>query len=255
MKILLTNDDGIYAAGIRKLAKILKQKGHRVAVVSPDRQRSASGHSITLHNPLRVEEVNLDQLEQIPCYRVSGTPVDCVKLGIKELLEFSPEVVISGINDAANLGYDVLYSGTVSAAVEGWLMGYDSLAVSLYKKNDQTRASYSKVARYVSDFLETEFSTFVNDDTCLLNINIPNTISENDLKFKVTSLTECLYDDYYESRIDPLGNRYYWLAGEIKGECKKGTDLWALENNFISITPLKLSLTDQQMVDRKNDSC
>ena len=248
MKILLTNDDGIFAPGIQTLASSLQQRGHRIALVAPDRQRSASGHAITLHSPLRAQKIVCEGLEDVVCFSTSGTPVDCVKLGVTTLLDFKPDLIISGINDKANIGFDVLYSGTVSAAVEGWLMKYSALAVSLYSKDEKGQYSYQAAASFIGDFLERGLEEFDQQERCLLNINIPVACRPELSQIRITSLTECLYDDYYESRVDPLGEKYYWLSGEIKGKIKKNTDLYALKNNLVSVTPLDIKLTDRDLL-------
>lgn len=143
MKIFLTNDDGIYADGIRILAEVLQEAGHQVFIVAPDRERSATGHSITILEPIRAIKVNINK--DITAYKVSGTPADCVKLGLEKLIDFTPDLLISGINNGSNLAFDVLYSGTVSAAIEGWIMGLNSIAISLARKekyNFQTAAYF-----------------------------------------------------------------------------------------------------------------
>ncbi len=249
MKILLTNDDGIYAPGIRYLARALKNKGHRLAVVSPDRQRSASAHSISLHQPLRARKVELESMPEINCFRVSGTPVDCVKLGLNQLIDFTPDLIISGINDVPNLGYDVLYSGTVSAAVEGWLLGFDSLAVSLFSEKNQ-EPDYRPAAEYMALFLEDELFDLQRGKRYLFNINIPQKKNADRLKKKITTLNKCFYNDYYETRIDPLGDKYYLLGGELEGDYEQGSDLWALKNGYVSLTPLRIEYTDHDFINK-----
>ena len=238
MKILLTNDDGIYSEGIKAMAEVLYNSNHEFAIVAPDRERSASGHSITLNEPLRAEKIKYKTFTDIKCYKISGTPADCVKLGIETLIDFKPDLILSGINNGANLGYDVLYSGTVSAAIEGWMMGFTSLAVSLDTK---TTKYYKSGAEYINSII----NTFNNmNKKMLININIPD-LPENKISgSEITKLSKCLYDDHYETRIDPMGDNYYWLTGEIQGHFKENTDIWALRQNRISITPLQLNLTN-----------
>ena len=131
MKILLTNDDGVYADGITELALALNKQGHQLALVAPDRERSASGHAITLHHPLRALKITRSAIPDITAYRVSGTPADCIKLALEKLIKFKADLIISGINHGPNLGLETLYSGTVSAAIEGWMLGHSSIAVSM----------------------------------------------------------------------------------------------------------------------------
>ncbi len=244
MNILLTNDDGVYAEGILVLARVLIKSGHQVTIVAPDRERSAAGHSITIRDPLRTDEVNLG-VPGLFSYKVTGTPADSVKLGIEKLINYSPDMIISGINDGPNLGYDVLYSGTVSAAVEGWMMGYNSLAVSLARKEER---NFVYAASYIEKFLSKVTEMFVKKPV-LLNINIPDLPEEQIKGVMVTKLGTSLYEDTFEERIDPMGKKYYWLTGGGgRKERDVNTDIWALKNNNISITPLKLELTDNEMV-------
>lgn len=242
MKILLTNDDGIYADGIQYLTSELTNCGHHVAVSAPDRERSAAGHSITIHNPLRAYKIIFEEYRHINFYKIDGTPADCVKLGVENLIDFKPDLIISGINDGPNLGYDVLYSGTVSAAIEGWMMGYKALAISLAGTNQITFKGAAKIAgKILQDFNFNKFK-----DRMLLNINIPDIEEDKINEIRITELTRCQYEDYYETRVDPVGKNYYWLTGKIKGECVPDSDMWAVKNNMISITPLKLNLTDYE---------
>ncbi len=250
MEILLTNDDGIYAPGIQLLAKELRKK-HNLTIVSPDRERSATGHAITLNKPLRAKKVKFDDLKDVSCYKISGTPADCVKLAVKCLLECSPDLIISGINNGSNIGYDVVYSGTVSAAVEGWMMGIKSIAVSLSENNYREKQYYSTAVDFIKKFIKSAY--IKNRKREIFNINIPD-ITRSEIEGTViTFLTKCLYDDYYEIRKDPAGNNYYWLTGEIKGKAEDNSDLWALKNNKISITPLEISLSSRKKVNELKD--
>lgn len=243
MIILLTNDDGIYAEGIRTLAEVLKENGHQLFIAAPDRERSAAGHSITIREPLRANRINYFQ--DIDAYKINGTPADCVKLGIEKLMPFSPEIIISGINSGSNLGYDVLYSGTVSAAIEGWMMGFNSIAVSLVYRE---KGNFHTAAAYIKNFInEYDLSDF--KEKILLNINVPD-CEANELKgVKITRLGTSLYEDTYEERIDPMGSKYYWLTGG-SGRDEKGenTDIVAVENGYISITPIKIDLNNEKLI-------
>ncbi|MFW6281719.1 MAG: 5'/3'-nucleotidase SurE [bacterium] len=242
MKILLTNDDGIYSRGINNLVKVLNNKNHKLAVVAPDRERSAAGHSISIHQPLRVEEVNFNNLKDVQFFKISGTPADSVKLGIDTLIDFTPDLVISGINHGGNLGYDVLYSGTVSAAIEGWMMGYTAIAVSLNIDNNEL---YLDSARIFHEYIFSHIERFL-DEHMLLNINLPDKKKEEIEGIEITKLSKSLYEDYYETRVDPMGKSYYWLNGNIKQNYESDSDIAALEQNKISITPLQLNLTNQK---------
>lgn len=240
MKILLTNDDGIYAEGIQTLAKFLAEQDHEIVMVAPDRERSASGHSITINDPLRVKEVEFKNIPEIKSYKVDGTPADCVKLGIEKFVDFDPDLIISGINNGGNLGYDVLYSGTVSAAIEAWMMGYNSIAVSLVV--DKLR-NFDSAAKFISNFLQ-KLKLNLLPERMLLNINVPD-IPENEIKGSyIADLGSSNYVDSFEKRIDPMGQDYYWLSGKTKKEFSYNTDIWAINHNKIALTPLKIELTN-----------
>lgn len=248
MKILLTNDDGVYADGITDLALVLSQRGHQVALVAPDRERSASGHAITLNDPLRALKIKRSAIPDIPTYRVSGTPADCVKLALEKLIDFKADLVISGINHGPNLGLEILYSGTVSAAIEAWMLGYSSIAVSM---NYSEKTNFKKAAEYLADFLAEDIVT--KDKQFLLNINFPSKLDQN-TEVRVTKLGKTLYNDSFVERIDPMGNRYFWLSGDNRDLKKDDTDICAYLSNKISITPLKVDLTDQEELNiLKND--
>lgn len=244
MKILLTNDDGVYADGLRALAKALIAGGHNIFIVAPDRERSAAGHSITISDPLRAKKVKLG-IGNINSYKVNGTPADCVKLGLEKLVDFEPDLIISGINDGPNLGYDVLYSGTVSAAMEGWMMGYTSIAVSLATKIER---DFDYGAYFIEDLIKNSGLTSI-EEKMLLNINIPDQPKDRIKGVIVTTLGKSLYEDSFEERVDPMGNTYYWLTGNSSSDdFSVETDIWAITHKYISITPLKINLTDLKQI-------
>src|SRR5690554_5112359 len=192
MKILLTNDDGIYGEGIRIMAEVLLNAGHQISIIAPDRERSATGHSITILEPLRAYKVKINNI--LSGYTVTGTPADCVKLGIEKLINFKPDLLISGINDGANLGYDVLYSGTVSAAIEGWMMGINSIAISLASSANR---KFSTAANFLENFIEKQnFANF--KEKILLNINIPDLDLEDIKGVKICRTGTSLYEDIFE---------------------------------------------------------
>lgn len=244
MKFLVSNDDGINSEGIIQLATSLRTLGE-VVVVAPDMERSATGHAITMHQPLRVRQVILQDLD-ILAYAVNGTPADCVKMGIDILIEGKPDYVFTGINMGANLGTDVLYSGTVSAAIEGCIMGVKSVAISLLYNGIMDFTYAGKVAVEVGKILSQNDLKPYN----LLNINIPN-VSEKEIKgMMVTQLGHRRYIKNYEKREDPRGKAYYWLAGEIIDESfSDDTDIEATKNNYVSVTPLHYNLTSYNMMD------
>ncbi|WP_027338759.1 5'/3'-nucleotidase SurE [Halonatronum saccharophilum] len=235
MKILLTNDDGIFAPGIQNLCKEL-EKEHEVVVVAPDRERSAAGHSITLHHPLRAKEMSFEGIES-KCIAIDGTPADCVKIAIESLLEDKPDFVISGINAGPNLGYDVLYSGTVSAAVEGLLLGVSAIAISLVTDD---KWEFSQGAKFVNKLLK-EYKRRDLAKDILLNVNLPVDFNGSS---RITKLGNRSYTNSFEQRLDPRGERYYWLAGEaVEEDNDEETDVRAINEGYASITPIKLSLT------------
>lgn len=239
MEILLTNDDGIYAKGIQTLTKTLTEiDAYSVTVVAPDRERSASGHSITLNKPLRVDEEEFPGIPEAKFYKLDGTPADCVKIGAERFC--NPDLIISGINHGPNLGFDVLYSGTVAAAVEGWMMGYSSFAISL-KINKQH--NFQTGARFMADFINT-VKPVMKKENLLLNINIPDLEYQEIKGTSATTLGKNLYEDHFEERTDPAGRKYYWLTGAFNVDATEHSDIATVNRGMISVTPLQLKLTD-----------
>lgn len=247
MRILISNDDGVFAPGLRCLAKRLSDEpDNEVFVVAPDRQRSATGHSLTLHKPLRVEEVELEG-NMKRCWQTTGTPSDCVKLAVKVLLEQKPDIVISGINSGPNLGAEVLYSGTVAAAMEGAFLNVPSVAISLAAKTREKH--YGVAADFLASFLKVYPKAHLGSRT-LLNINVPNLPAEQIKEIRITELGVRLYDDRFEHRHDPSGRDYYWLAGQAIEEGESETsDAFAILHNMISITPVTFNMTDRDAIE------
>ena len=247
MKILISNDDGITANGIRCLSENLAQN-NEVYIIAPDRERSAAGHSLTLHTPIRVDEVEtFGNIKR--AWVTSGTPGDCIKIGINAILskEEQPDIVISGINHGPNLGADILYSGTVSCAMEGAMLGVPSIAVSLASMQyepDNFRFS----AKFINALLP-KLSQFNFPKKSLLNINIP-ALDEDDISgVAITELGRKMFTDNYEKRIDPRGKVYYWMAGELITEpVDANTDIAAVRNNKISITPVTYEMTNENTI-------
>ncbi len=242
MKILVSNDDGINARGIRVLAKRLSEEPeNEVYVVAPDRERSATGHGLTLHKPLRVDEVHLEGNLK-GAWATTGTPSDCVKFAVCALLDEMPTVVVSGINAGPNMGGDVLYSGTVSAAMEGALLSIPSIAVSMGGRNPK---HYEVAADFIAQLLKVLPSSGLPPRT-LLNVNVPNVAAADIKGVAITELGLRLYNDTFEKRLDPRGRAYYWLTGHAieEGEAET-TDVWALKHNCISVTPVSFNMTDQ----------
>lgn len=238
MLILVTNDDGINAPGLKALSLALASLG-KVAVVAPERERSAIGHGITMHKPLRITEVPWEK----PLGKglaVNGTPADCVKLALDALLDEPPALVVSGINWGENVGTDVLYSGTVSGAIEGCINGRPSLAVSLVgeKELDFTFAACF-TARLAREIIRRGLPAGT-----LLNVNIPCLPEEEIKGIAITRLGRRRYTNTVNRRLDPRGRAYYWLAGQ-KEDLDQGpeTDIGAVSRGMISLTPLQLDLT------------
>lgn len=243
MNILISNDDGIAANGIRALAEELAKK-HNVYVIAPDRERSAAGHSLTLHTPLRVEEVEGSKFGAKRVWVTTGTPGDCVKIGISAILSENekPDLVISGINHGPNLGSDILYSGTVSCAMEGAMLGVPAIATSLASMSAEYD-DFKFSAKFISS-LVTKLEGFNFPRKYLLNVNIPKLDEEDIAGVAITELGGRMFTDDYEKRVDPRGKVYYWMAGQLINEPENApTDIAAVRNNKISITPVTYEMT------------
>jgi len=233
--IQVTNDDGIHSKGIIVLAKTLQEIGD-VFVVAPDREKSAIAHSLTLHRPLRVEKIRKN------FYAVDGTPADCVHLGVNTILPKRPQLIVSGINKGGNLGDDITYSGTVSAAFEGTLLGIPSFAISLVSRShfkfDVAARFALRVARYI-------IRSGLPKDT-FLNINVPN-LNEKEIKsYKITQQGRWVRNGSgVIEKMDPRGRKYYWIGGgQLIFDKRRDTDMEAVSKSYISITPLNLDLTN-----------
>ena len=236
MHFLVTNDDGIFSEGIKLLAEALTSLGD-VTVVAPDREQSASGHSLTLHRPLRIREVRENW------FTVDGTPTDCVNLALQGLLQDSPpDLVVSGINFGVNLGNDVTYSGTVSATFEASLNQFPAIAFSQQVDKDFSFAVAAELAREIVAVLITR--ELPRD--LLLNVNIP---AESPQGIRWTRLGSRRYAETVVEKRDPKGRKYYWISGTPEWEHEKGTDQAAVSDGFVSVTPLHLDLTDYRGLD------
>jgi 5'-nucleotidase len=249
MKLLISNDDGIFALGIKTLADTLALAGHEVIVVCPDRERSATGHGLTLHDPIRAELVAGVFHPSVKAWSCSGTPADCVKLALGALLDSFPDFVLSGINHGANLGTDVLYSGTVSAAMEGTIEGIPSIALSLTSFSCQEFQPAADFAKTLIAHLERQPLS----ESMLLNINIPPVPTAEIAGVKITRQGIRRYFDTFQKRLDPRGKTYYWLSGEVLQDLEQPehlhlppeieTDVQAIKRNYITIVPLQFNLT------------
>lgn len=245
MNILITNDDGIDAIGMIELAKAMTKVGN-VYVVAPDSQKSATGHAITVHNPIISKERYIR--EDIKAYAISGTPADCVKVGIEGILkDIEIDIIVSGINNGSNLGTDVIYSGTVSAAIEGFVQNKPSIAVS-YNEFDVDEETYRKAAKYIVEIVDNIKDKMDIFKEGILNINIPNEIIKG---YKITTLGERKYENGIEERISPRGEKYYWIAGTIKElNQREDSDITAIKEGYISITPVNIDMTNFKEIER-----
>ncbi len=243
MQILLTNDDGYHAPGLQTLYRILSaNKAWDLSIVAPERQRSATGHAITLFDPILVEEHVLEGRGR--GFAIYGTPSDCVKLAIQGEIIPRPDLVISGINSGQNLGTDVFYSGTVSAALEGVLLGVPAIAISLVSYKDQ---EFEPAAEFIAAFLPKLITKL---DHGLININIPARPKKDWLGIRITKLGKTVYKNVFESRVDPRGRNYFWQAGTMVKDQEANSDISAIQEGYISITPIHSDLTDYN---RMND--
>lgn len=243
MHVLISNDDGVHSPGIYQLAHHLA-KIATVTVVAPDRQQSATSHAITLHKPLHVDVVDLG--DEITAFQVNGTPADCVKLGLGASLcgETTPDLVISGINNGANLGLDIIYSGTASAAAEAALQGVPAIAVSLTDKPFDFSAAVLITERLAKAVVDHGLMP-----NTYLNVNIPPGNYGSLAGMVITRIGERKYKGFYERRTDPLGRSYYWQAGQLIAQTPEpDTDVWAIDHNLVSVTPVHFDFTNTTLL-------
>ncbi|NIT14630.1 MAG: 5'/3'-nucleotidase SurE [Candidatus Dadabacteria bacterium] len=241
--ILLSNDDGINSSGLDALSEALSPLG-KIVIVAPDREQSASSHALSIHRPLRIDRISENS------YSVDGTPTDCINLAVNGILRHNkPDLIVSGINKGENLGDDITYSGTVSAAIEGTLLGIPSVAVSLEGRNeynfDASKHFSAQIAGYV-------LKNSLPSDT-LLNVNIPK-LELNKIKgIRFTRQGKRIYNDAVVEKIDPRGREYYWIGGdELDSVDMENSDIDALNKGFVSVTPIKLDLTDYEFMNYLN---
>jgi 5'-nucleotidase len=244
MRILLSNDDGVHAPGLRKLHAAVRDLGD-VEIVAPSEEQSATGQAITLFDPIKVRTVRLGK--DLNAYAVGGTPADSVKLAICKLLDPPPELVLSGINLGPNTGISVIYSGTVSAALEAAILGVPGMAISLttFKEphwETAARAAHDLVPRLIDPGLP---------GGTVLNVNVPNLPPEEVRGYAVTRMGPSRFEEIFHKRADPRGNLYYWLDGDMEliGEAE-GTDIKAVEEGYISLTPIGLDMTRYDAMER-----
>jgi 5'-nucleotidase len=238
--ILVSNDDGIHSAGLTALADALEPFGE-VVVVAPDREQSACSHALTLHRPLRIDEIRPRR------FTVDGTPTDCVNLAVNAILDRRPSLLVSGINRGANLGDDVTYSGTVSAAMEGTLLGIPSIAMSLVGRGPY---DFTTAAAFAARLAASVLARGLPPDT-LLNVNVPETAAGvTPSAVLPTRMGRRRYGDAIVEKLDPRGRKYYWIGGEdVPFVAEEGTDFHAVHRGQISVTPIHLDLTNYRALE------
>jgi 5'-nucleotidase len=243
--ILVTNDDGVSSPGIKMLSAALRSTGD-VYVVAPESEQSAVAHALTLHRPLKSEKVGKN------IYSVNGTPTDCVIVSVNKILPRTPDIIVSGVNNGANLGDDITYSGTVAAAMEGTLLGIPSIAVSLVRQNGETGLrgrllKYRKASDFARELVLKILEKGLPDDT-LLNINVPDIKRTKGVK--LTKQGKRVYENAVQELSDPRGRQYYWIGGGApQWEAGEDTDLDAVAKGYISVTPVHLDLTNYRALE------
>jgi 5'-nucleotidase len=237
--ILITNDDGVMAPGILSLVDAVKDLG-KVVVVAPDKPQSGMGHAITIGLPLRLHPVDL--FEGVEAWQCSGTPVDCVKLAVDKVLRRKPDICLSGINHGANHSINVIYSGTMSAAVEAAIESIPSAGFSLL--DHSVEADFTGARKYARIVVQQMLKTKLDKHT-VLNVNIPAVPAELIKGIKICKQAYAKYEEDFVERNDPNGKKYFWLTGEFVNFDKgKDADVWALEHNFVSVVPVQFDLTN-----------
>ena len=238
--ILVTNDDGVTSHGIAALREAAKDLG-RVVVIAPETEKSAVGHAITLSNPIRIQEISKE--DGVTGFAVGGTPADCVKLAVRALLDRTPDLILSGINHGANVGMSVMYSGTVSAATEGVILGIPSIAISLDSWTSDDFNFAGKIAKqFAVKVLENGL-----DEGVALNINVPS-VPEDEVKgIMLTRQGQSFYEETFDRRTDPRKRTYYWMDGFlVQPDKDQDVDDVALAGNYVSVTPLHFNLTHNE---------
>ena len=243
--ILITNDDGVNAPGIRVLIEIMRKVGN-VVVVAPDKPQSGMGHAVTIQTPLRFHEIRKEEgYEEYSC---NGTPVDCVKLGQKVIMQKNPDLIVSGINHGANSSVNVLYSGTMAAVLEAAMENIPAIGFSL---NDFSyHANFSHCESYIMVLTQSVLKHGLGPGVCL-NVNFPIQNGSPIRGIKLARQAMAYWDEEFETRNDPHGRKYYWLKGEFINQDKgEDTDEWALANNYVSVVPVHIDLTAYHFIEK-----
>ena len=247
--ILVTNDDGITAPGMRALIEVMKELGE-VVVVAPDKAQSGMGHAMTLNDTLTLEKVNIDKDIEVE-NACSGTPVDCVKIALSQILDRKPDLCVSGVNHGSNSSINVIYSGTMSAALEAGMSGIPAIGFSLL--DFSWDADFEQIKPFIKDITQKALHHGIPTDV-VLNVNFPKLLTQDIKGVKVCRQAKATWNEEFDKRVSPHGKEYYWLKGEFvnfdKGE---DTDEWALHNGFISVVPVHFDLTAYHSINRLND--
>ncbi len=244
MRILITNDDGVTAEGLICLADALSVD-NEVFVVAPESERSGMGHAITLHVPLWIKEVDMGKKYRI--FATTGTPADSVKLGYDVIMDKRVDLILSGVNRGPNLGTDLIYSGTVSGALEGAMLGIPSIAVSTASWSEP---NFESATRFVVEFIR-NFDLSVIPEFTALNVNVPALPYDEIKGWRITRQSKRRYKDYFEARKDPFGNTYYWMLGHvIEDDPDEESDYVVVKKGYVSITPISAFLTDWRIFEK-----
>lgn len=243
--ILITNDDGVTSPGIKALVESVKHLG-KIVVVAPDKPQSGMGHAITIGQPLRMHAVHI--FDGIEAYQCSGTPVDCVKLAVDKVLHRKPDLCLSGVNHGANHSINVIYSGTMSAALEASIESIPSVGFSLLDYSME--ADFSGAKKYAAIVVDHLLKKNYDKHLCL-NVNIPSMPAELLKGLKVCRQAYAKYEEKFDERHDPHGKKYYWLTGDFVNFDKgKDTDVWALKNDYVSVVPVQFDLTHYKLKEK-----
>lgn len=249
--ILVTNDDGIISPGIRALVEVMIKFGD-VTVVAPDSPQSGMGHAITIHDPLRMQKVDVFDDLNIPSYQCSGTPADCVKIAIDKILFRKPDLCVSGINHGSNASINVIYSGTMSAAVEAAIAGIPAIGFSLLDFSFD--ADFEPAKYFVEKIVRNMLNAGLNKDA-LLNVNIPKLPLHEIKGVKICRQANAKWEEEFDERRDPNGKSYYWLTGKfVNNDQGEDTDVWALDNGFVSVVPVQFDLTHYHAISYINQN-
>ena len=237
--ILITNDDGVHAGGIAALSKVAREHG-KVTVLAPDGPQSGMSHAITAADPIRINSIHKE--EEYTVYSCSGTPVDCIKLALNQLLDEKPDLILSGVNHGSNASVSVFYSGTMAGAIEGCINKIPSIGFSLTDYSED--ADFTPALSYISSIIKNTLTHGLKEGICL-NVNIPAVDGKEIKGIRICRQTNGLWQEEFVKRVDPFGRDYYWLTGFFKNfeSDASDTDEWALQHNYVSIVPINIDMT------------